>query len=218
MSMRTRALLVLPAAVAISLATAPALAADQAVVAKIGDVFAPRTTALKPGETVRFSNEGGDHNVVWNDDGVAAQPPTAVPPDRWPAGGVSRTFSRAGKFRYYCEEHGDPRDDFGMVGYVYVNAPGVLPPVVRGLTASATRTRVRIAFRSDRAGDAKATFFRKRRGQFVRQWTTTLAARNGSNSRTVTRALAVGSYRVDVVVTDADGVKSDKRTKTFSVR
>jgi plastocyanin len=217
MTMRKRALLVVPAALAVAVAAAPALAADQAVVAKVGDVFAPRTTAVKPGETVRFTNEGGDHNVVWND-GTAAQPPTAVPPDRWPAGGVSRTFAQTGKFRYYCEAHGDRTDDFGMVGYVYVNPAGVVPPVVSGLTASATRTRVRIAFRASRAGNAKATFFRKSGGRFLRRWTTVLAARRGANSRTIARALATGSYRVDVVVTDADGVASDKRTKTFSVR
>ncbi|MDX6698444.1 MAG: Copper binding protein plastocyanin/azurin family [Solirubrobacteraceae bacterium] len=217
--MKMRRLLLATAALCLgALAAAPALAANQSVVAKTTDVYAPRTVAVKPGETVSFTNEGGDHNVIWNDGGVAPQPSVAAPPNLWPAGGVSRTFTKPGRYRFYCEAHGDPTDDFGMVGYVYVNAAGALPPAVTRLTATAARTGVRIAFRSSRAGTAKATFFRRSRGKFVRQWATTLPARNGANSQRIARALKAGSYRVDLVVTDASGVKSDKRTKTFSVR
>ena len=220
MSMRARpgfAFIVLAALAAAALAT-PALADNQSVVAKVDNVFAPRNVALKPGETVTVTNEGGDHNVVWNDGGAPKQPVNAVPPDQWPAGGVTRTFTRTGKFRFYCEEHASADDDFGMVGYVYVNAAGVLPPTLSALTASATRTGVRVGFRASRAGTAKATFFRKAGRRFVRRWASTIRARQGANSKRIAQTLTPGTYRVDVVLTDANGLKSGKRTKTFTVR
>src|SRR5688500_3873408 len=211
------AFLVLAVAVAGVLA-APALAADQAVVAKLDNTFAPRKVALTPGETVTFTNQGGDHNVVWNDGGAPKQPSTPVPPDQWPAGGVSRTFTTSGAYRYYCEAHADATDDFGMVGYVYVNAAGLLPPTLSSLTAVGTRTGVRVGFRASRPGSAKATFFRRVGRRFVRRWASTIAARQGANSKRIARTLTAGTYRVGVVLTDANGLKSDKRTKTFTVR
>jgi plastocyanin len=194
-----------------------ALADNQSVVAKLDNTFAPAKVAVKPGETVTFTNAGGDHNVVWND-GTPSQPPTAVAPDQWPAGGVSRTFTRSGRFRYYCELHGDRSVDLGMVGYVYVNAPGLLPPTLSGLAASGTRTGVRVRFRSSRAGRTKATFFRRVGRTFRRRWASTFAARQGQTSKRIARALTPGTYRVEVVVTDANRLASDKRTKTFTVR
>ncbi|HVE69107.1 MAG TPA: plastocyanin/azurin family copper-binding protein [Solirubrobacteraceae bacterium] len=195
----------------------PALAVDQSVVARADDLFGPREVAVKPGEKVTFTNAGGDHNVVWND-GTASQPPSAVPPSQWPAGGVSRTFSRAGRYRYYCEAHGDRSSNFGMYGYVHVNAAGVLPPVVSRLTAADTATGVRVGFRSTRAGTARATFLRRVSGVFRRRWTITFAARRGANSRSIVRSVPAGSYRVELVLTDANGVRSEKRTRNFTVR
>jgi plastocyanin len=204
-------------AAAAALGAPLALADNQSVVARIDNVFAPAKVAVKPGETVTFTNSGGDHNVVWND-GAPSQPPTAVAPDQWPAGGVARTFSRSGRFRYYCELHGDRTIDLGMVGYVYVNPAGLLPPTVSALSASGTRTGVRIKFRSSRAGRAKATFFRRVGRTFRRRWVSTFAAGQGQTNRRIARTLTAGTYRVEVVVTDANRLASDKRTKTFTVR
>jgi plastocyanin len=204
-------------AAAVALLAPLALADNQSVVARNANVFAPAKVAVKPGESVTFTNEGGEHNMVWND-GTPAQPPTAVTPDQWPAGGITRTFTRVGKVRYYCALHGDRTADFGMVGYVYVNPPGLLPPTLSGLTATATRTGVRVRFRSSRAGRAKATFFRRVGRTFRRQWASTFSARQGLTNRRIARTLAMGSYRVEVVVTDANRLASDKRTKTFRVR
>lgn len=216
--MRTRRLIP-PAAVAAAALVAPsALADSQAVRARIANEFSPVRVAVKPGESVTFTNEGGEHNMVWSD-GAPAQPgPRSVAPEQWPAGGVVRRFDRAGKYRYYCDLHGDSTSDFGMYGYVYVNPAGALPPTLGPLTAVATRTGVRVGFRASRGGQARATFFVRSGARWVRQWSATIAARQGANSRRLARMLAAGSYRVDVVLTDANRLSSDASTKTFRVQ
>jgi plastocyanin len=217
--MYARRLVPLAAAVAVAALAAPsALADSQAVTARIANVFAPARVAVRPGESVTFTNEGGEHNMIWNDGAPALPGPRAVPPDQWPPGGAVRRFDRAGRYRYYCELHGDPAADFGMVGYVYVNAAGAVPPTLSSLTAAATRTGVLVGFRASRAGSARATFFRRVGARYVRQWSAAIPARQGANSRRLTRALAAGSHRVDVVLTDSDRLSSDPRTKTFRVR
>ncbi len=216
--MQMRSFLLATATAAVALAAPTALAADRSVVARTDNTFSPRSVAVKPGEKVTVTNQGGDHNVVWNDGGAPPQPASAVPPDEWPAGGVSRTFTRPGKYRYYCEAHAAPTGDFGMVGYVYVNAAGVLPPTIGGLTAAGTRTGVRLRFRSSRAGTARASFLRRAGRRFVRRGSATFPARRGANSKRVARRLAPGTYRVELVVTDASGLRSNKRTRTFAVR
>jgi len=207
------------ATVAVAALAAPsALAESQAVTARIANEFAPARVAVRPGESVTFTNEGGEHNMVWNDGAPPLPGPRAVPPDQWPAGGAVRRFDRAGRYRYYCELHGDPTSEVGMVGYVYVNAAGAVPPTLSSLTAAATRTGVRIGFRASRGGSARATFFRRVGARYVRQWSAAIPARQGANSRRLARALVAGSYRVDVVLTDSDRLSSDPRTRTFGVR
>jgi plastocyanin len=202
------------------LAASSAVADNQTVDATVNDVFSPAKTAVKPGETVTFTNSGGEHNVIWNDGKEPPEPAaTEVDASQWPpVGGVARTFPSSGKFRYYCVAHGDRNVDFGMVGYVYVNPVGAIPPSVTGLTASATRTKATLKFRSSRAGKAKATFFRKSGRRFVRSGSSSFSARLGRTTKTVTRAFTKGSWRVEVVVTDANKLASDKRSKTFTVR
>jgi plastocyanin len=202
------------------LATASAVADNKTVDATASNVFAPAKVAVKPGETVTFTNSGGEHNVVWND-GKEPPEPSALGVDatQWPpVGQVARTFSQSGRYRYYCIVHGDKNVDFGMVGYVYVNPVGALPPAVTGLTVSATRTKATLKFRSSRAGKAKATFFRKSGRRFVRSGSSSFSARSGLTTQKVTRAFSKGSWRVDIVVTDANKLASDKRSKTFTVR
>jgi plastocyanin len=219
MPMRTpRALLAALAGTAAFLAAPAALADNQSVGTTSDDFWSPMKVAVKPGETVTWTNSGGEHNVVWNDGKVKAQPPDSVEPSLWPAGGVSRTFARAGRYRYFCALHGDAVDDFGMVGYVYVNRAGILPPEVSGLSASASSTKVTLTFRTSRAGKAKAAFLRKSGRTFVRKATAAFPVRKGRTSKQVVAALDKGTWRVEIVVTDADRVASDKRTKTFTVR
>jgi plastocyanin len=216
--MRTSRLLLAALAATAALLAAPAALADnQSVTTTADDTYSPKLVAVKPGETVTWTNSVGEHNVVWNDNAVPPQPPESVEPSLWPPGGVSRTFGKPGKYRYYCALHGDRNSDLGMTGYVYVNTAGLLPPAVTGLTASATTTKAKLKFRSSRAGKAKATFFRKSGRKFLRSGASTFSARKGLTTRVVTRAFAKGRWRVDVVVTDSNRLASDKRTKTFTV-
>src|SRR3954468_14692529 len=196
--MRTRRLLFAALAGSAALLAASSAGADsQTVDATVNDVFSPAKTAVKPGETVTFTNSGGEHNVVWNDGKEPSEPSAhAVDASRWPpVGGVARTFPSSGKFRYYCVAHGDRNVDFGMVGYVYVNPVAAIPPAVTGLTASATRTKATLKFRSSRAGKAKATFFHKSGRRFVRSGTSSFSARLGLTTKTVTRAFTKGGWR-----------------------
>jgi hypothetical protein len=137
---------------------------------------------------------------------------------QWPAAGVSRTFTKPGRYRYYCYLHGDSDFDVGMIGYVYVNAVGALPPKVTGLSATVKPTKVTVKFRSSRAGQAKVTFFKKVGRKFVRNGTASFAARSGLTTKPISKTLPKGSHRVDVVVTDSNHLASDVRSKTFTVR
>ena len=218
MPMRTLRLPLAALVSAAALLSVPsAIAENQSVRATESNTFTPSKTAVKPGETVTFTNAGGEHNVVWNDNGVPANPSEAVTPDKWPPGGVTRTFTKTGAYRYYCKLHGDPRVNFGMVGFVYVNAAGQVPPSVSGLRASGKTTKATLKFRSSRAGRAKATFFRKSGRKFTRGGASTFSVRAGQTTRVVRRAFAKGSWRVEVVVTDANKLASDKKTATFKV-
>jgi hypothetical protein len=73
------------------------------------------------GDTVTWHNEGGFHNVKF-DDGSFEQP-ADVQSDNWT---VSRTFNSAGSFGYYCEAHGAP-NGVGMSGTVTVNSGDTVP-------------------------------------------------------------------------------------------
>ena len=212
-----RLILAALAATTALLAVPSALAENQSVKATDDDVYVARLVAVKPGESVSFTNTGGEHNVVWNDGKVPPMPTDSVEPSQWPAGGVSRTFQAPGRYRYYCTLHGDPKSDFGMSGYVYVNPAGLLPPAVSGVTASTSPTKVTVKFRSTRAGKAKVTFFKKVGRKFVRNGTASFSARKGLNSKQISKALPKGSYRIDVVVTDSDRLASDVKSKTFKV-
>jgi hypothetical protein len=143
-------------------------------------------------------------------------PAESVAPEQWPAE-VSRTFDRAGKYRYYCALHGDAAEDFGMVGYVYVNAAGVLPPTVTRLRASATLTKATLKFRTSRAGRVKASFYKRSRGAFRARGSKTFSVARGNITRSLTKTFTSGRWRVDVVLADADKVKSDKVSKTFTI-
>jgi plastocyanin len=121
----------------------PALAADQSVKATVFSQFDPENVAVKPGEKVTFSNEGGKHNVVWDDGQEPPEPATPeFPNEGWTA---DRTFASEGTYRYYCAEHGAP-GGIGMSGVVYVNAAGTVPtgtqtqPTNTGTTPTNTGT------------------------------------------------------------------------------
>ena len=124
----------LPLAIAVLLAV-PASAADQSVSATLTNSFEPAEVKIDVGDKVTWNNEGGFHNVKF-DDGSFEEP--ASPSFDWAT--VERTFDAAGTFRYYCEQHGGP-DGVGMSGTVSVrDATGTVPPpadVEPGLTVGA---------------------------------------------------------------------------------
>lgn len=102
---------------------APALAADQTVAVDSANLFSSARVAVRPGDTVTWSNPGTfeNHNVRF-EDGQFSEPST-------PAASftVARKFLQDGAYRYYCEVHGAPGGT-GMSGVIYVNATGQLPP------------------------------------------------------------------------------------------
>ena len=96
----------------VALGVAPALAADQNVTATDSptDQFSPASVTVSVAESVTWSNAGGSHNVHFDDDSYVQ--PTSDLGMPWT---VSRTFSAARTYRYYCDVHPD-----NMVGTVTV--------------------------------------------------------------------------------------------------
>lgn len=86
--------------------------------------FSPATLEVAVGDTVRFRNRGGLHNVVADDlsfrcahgcDGDGHGGNGAPSGEIWFA---NVTFPTVGSIGYYCEQHGSPTD--GMRGTIVV--------------------------------------------------------------------------------------------------
>jgi plastocyanin len=115
--MRGRVLMAIFAAGLLCLVwAASAFAADQTVTANSSNQFTPANVTVSEGDTVTWNNTGGFHNVHF-DDGSYIQPPSA----QFAPWSVSRQFTAAGTFRYYCEIHGGP-NGVDMSGTVTVTA------------------------------------------------------------------------------------------------
>ena len=91
-----------------------------------GLIYSPATVTIAEGDTVRFVNRGGLHNVKANDnsfrcahgcDGDGHGGNGASSSDIWFA---MVTFPLAGTIGYYCETHGTPTT--GMRGTIIVEA------------------------------------------------------------------------------------------------
>ena len=108
----------------LALAVVPSLGADQSVTAGgSSTTFDQKTVTVSEGESVTWTNAGGMHNVNFEDGGFT-QPPA---PDTSPWK-VTRTFSAAGTYRYFCQQHGGP-GGIGMSGtVVVVPASTTAPP------------------------------------------------------------------------------------------
>ena len=86
------------------------------------------------------------------------------------------------------------------------------------LTASGTTKSSTVKFSLHRGGQGQGHAVQEvRRRSSSARARRRFTAKDGSTSKTVTKTLAKGSYRVDVVVTDADKVASDVKSKTFKV-
>jgi len=114
--------IILAVALASIAATAGAVTHD--VTVGPGNTFSPAQLTIQAGDTVRWSNAGGIHNVVADGGAFGSG---AASGNSWV---YSFTFQNAGSFPYYCEVHGGP-GGAGMSGVVTVQggtggAPGSL--------------------------------------------------------------------------------------------
>ena len=108
----------------LSLAVVPSLGANQSVTAGgSSTTFDQKTVTVSEGQSVTWTNAGGMHNVHFEDGGFTQ--PSAPDSSAWK---VTRTFSAAGTYRYFCEQHGGP-GGIGMSGtVVVVPASTTAPP------------------------------------------------------------------------------------------
>jgi len=90
--------------------------------------FSPASLTIEAGDTVIFTNIGGNHNVVADDESfrcstnceiVAGDGNGAPSSASWV---TSITFNSIGSFNYFCEVHGGP-GGVGMSGLINVIAP-----------------------------------------------------------------------------------------------
>jgi len=199
-------------------AAAPAAGANRNVAATPGDTFTPRSVAVKPGEKVTFTNQGGEHNVDW-EDAFRSLPGPQPSADPWI---VERTFTRSAPYRYFCLVHGS-RGGFGMSGIVYVNPPGVVPPSIVLPSSLARRGGATIRFTATGASTVAGTILRRLpTGRYAFYGSLSYFAPRGFVSRFVSRTatgrlLTAGSYRLDFRLRVAGSAYSLPRTVLFRV-
>ncbi len=221
--MRPRPLPVLSLAAAVALAAAPAAAAAPAlVVSRLDNTYSHAAQTISLGETVNFSNDprvggGGEHNVVWDDNGVKPTPLEAVDTP-WTA---KRTFTRPGIYRYFCEEHGK-RNGVGMAGKVLVRDAGGKLPDVAGprlgqVSTGVGRGTFTIRFTSTERGKASGRLERKAGGRLRLFGSVAFPVRKGANRVRLRKTstgpkLSAGRYRLSFTVKDAAGNRSSSKT------
>jgi plastocyanin len=219
----------IPLGLVLALAAAPSLAADQTVRATSSSTFSPATVTVNVGDTVTFTNDGGFHNVKF-EDGKFEEP--SSPAFNW-SSNPKRAFSEAGTFRYFCEQHGAPGGS-GMAGTVVVEGaggpappPGETPdttaPDIDGLkvvpssfcnrkTSKCKKTGSQIRFTLDESASISGRLVRRKDGKRV--GTVTLTATAGENKFSLAaKGLALGKYRLELTPKDAAGNKAASPTR-----
>lgn len=219
--------LALPIIAAAALAAAPAQAADQTVRATPSNTFTPSSVTINVGDTVTWVNDGGFHNVKF-DDGFEQPSEPAFSWNPNPA----RKFEAPGSYRYVCEQHTP-----GMVGRVIVqdstqpppppppggDPPDTTAPVLNGLKivpstfcnkktdrCKTTGTELRFTL----SEDAKITGRIYRRSDNKRVGKLSITATAGANEFDYSgKGLALGKYRIELTPKDAAGNKPTKPTR-----
>jgi plastocyanin len=115
-----------------------ALGADKTVTANTNSsdvsTFNPANVTVLIGDTVHWHNNSGKHNVHFaNGTKLGGDPVThSSSSNHWDA---QFTFTKAGTFKYWCDEHSD--GTFGMIGKVVVKNPNsdTTPPKITNLSA-----------------------------------------------------------------------------------
>ena len=216
----------IPLGLALSVVSAPSLAADYAVRATSSSTFSPQTVTVNVGDTVTWRNDGGFHNVHF-EDGSFEQPadPSFAP---WT---VSRDFKTPGTFKYFCEQH----QNTGMVGTVVVQESGAPPPPPSDTTgpdidslriAPATfcnkktdacpKRGARLRFTIDEAADVSGKIIRRSDKRQV--GTLSIDAKVGSNSFAFSgKGLKLGKYLLELTARDATGNTSPVNRTGFKV-
>jgi plastocyanin len=100
--------------------------------------FSPKTVTINVGDSVKFTNAGGSHNVKADNNSFRC---ARGCDDTGGSGGISgtlwtftRTFNTAGTVAYYCENHGAPGGN-GMAGSIVVNDVAPPPPPKQNIVA-----------------------------------------------------------------------------------
>jgi plastocyanin len=130
----------------LSLAVTTTVAGAKTVEVKVGPngtlTFSPKTVVIDAGDSVKFTNQGGSHNVAassgaWtcaqgcSDSGGNGNISSAA----W---SFTRTFNTPGTIGYYCQAHGTPNGG-GMAGSIVVNDVAPPPPeqkIVAGISGN----------------------------------------------------------------------------------
>lgn len=89
--------------------------------------YAPKTLTIQPGDTVRWTNAGGSHNVQADDGSFG----NTVSSSAW---SFSHVFNTPGEFGYHCAPHGSP--GFGMFGTVRVEGTASTFAISPGITGT----------------------------------------------------------------------------------
>jgi plastocyanin len=225
-------------AIAVPLAlllAAPAQAADQTVRATPQNVFSPSTVTISPGDTVTWVNDGGAHNVKF-DDGSFEEP--SSPAFTWTTN-PRRTFNSPGEFRYFCEQHG-AAGGAGMAGRVVVEdgtqpppppggePPDTTPPDIDNLRLVPARFCNRktkrckvvgtvIRFDIDENARLSGRIVNRRTGK--KAGSLSLSANAGSSEFDYSgKGLALGRYRLELFAKDSAGNRTPKPTRaSFTV-
>jgi plastocyanin len=84
-------------------------------VALVGNTFSPADLTINVADTVRWTNNGGFHDVTADDNSFSSgSPSNAI----WV---FIHVFDTQGDFRYYCSVHGAP-GGVGMAGIIHVES------------------------------------------------------------------------------------------------
>jgi len=121
----------------------------------VDNEFIPKNLAIAPGDTVKWTQNGGTDHTVTADDGSLFDSgeigPTVV---------FSYTFPTAGRFGYFCQLHGSPGlDMFGSIRVVDAanNRPPATPtnvtPAAGATNQSVSPTLTASTFSDEDAGD-----------------------------------------------------------------
>ena len=224
-----RLAIAIPLGLALALVSGPSLAADQSVHATSSSTFSPSTVTVNVGDSVTWTNDGGFHNVHF-EDGKLDEP--SSPAFSW-ASNPKRTFDTAGTFRYFCEQHG-AAGGVGMSGTVVVQESGgppppggtptdTTPPDIDGLkvvpstfcnkkTKTCTRTGSQIEFTIDEDATIAGRIVRRKDGKRVGKLTINASA-GASEFDLAGKGLPLGKYRLELTPKDGQGNKAAKPSR-----